>query len=98
MPTASGYNETILTGNNVTIIKKSDHYIVKPGNGGVAKLVVNGLLSSSLAAGVKKSVLQVDSKNSTAINLYESLGFNFHHEYVYRSYQKTLQLLAEGCC
>jgi ribosomal protein S18 acetylase RimI-like enzyme len=65
---------------------------------GIGKLVVNELLRSSLEAGVKKSVLQVDSKNSTAINLYESLGFNFHHEYVYRSYQKTLQLLAEGCC
>jgi len=65
---------------------------------GVAKLVVNGLLSSSLAAGVKKSVLQVDSKNSIAINLYTSLGFNFHHEYVYRSNQKTLQLVAEECC
>jgi ribosomal protein S18 acetylase RimI-like enzyme len=65
---------------------------------GIGKLVVNELLRSSLEAGVKKSVLQVDSKNSTAINLYESLGFNFHHEYVYRSYQKTLQLLAEDCC
>lgn len=65
---------------------------------GIGKLVVNELLRSSLEAGVKKSVLQVDSKNSTAINLYESLGFNFHHEYVYRSYQKTLQLLAESCC
>ena len=65
---------------------------------GIGKLVVNELLRSSLESGVKKSVLQVDSKNSTAINLYESLGFNFHHEYVYRSYQKTLQLLAEGCC
>ena len=65
---------------------------------GIGKLVVNELLRSSLEARVKKSVLQVDSKNSTAINLYESLGFNFHHEYVYRSFQKTLQLLAESCC
>lgn len=65
---------------------------------GVSKLIVNALLKSSLDAGIKKSVLQVDSKNSTAINLYTSLGFDFHHEYVYRSYQKTLQLLSEGCC
>ena len=65
---------------------------------GVSKLIVNALLQGSLDAGVKKSVLQVDSRNTTAINLYISLGFNFHHEYVYRSYQKTLQLLDEGCC
>lgn len=65
---------------------------------GVSKLIVNALLQGSLDAGVKKSVLQVDSKNATAINLYISLGFNFHHEYVYRSYQKTLPLLSESCC
>jgi GNAT superfamily N-acetyltransferase len=65
---------------------------------GVSKLIVNALLKGSLDAGVKKSVLQVDSRNTTAINLYNSLGFNFHHEYVYRSYQKTLTLLSESCC
>ena len=65
---------------------------------GVSKLIVNALLQGSLDAGVKKSVLQVDSRNTTAINLYISLGFNFHHEYVYRSYQKTLTLLSESCC
>ena len=65
---------------------------------GVSKLIVNALLQASLNAGVKKSVLQVDSKNTTAINLYSSLGFNFHHVYVYRSYQKTLTLLSESCC
>jgi N-acetylglutamate synthase len=65
---------------------------------GISKLIVNALLKSSLDAGVTKSVLQVDSQNQTAINLYTSIGFNFHHEYVYRSYQKTLHLLSEGCC
>jgi GNAT superfamily N-acetyltransferase len=65
---------------------------------GISKLIVNALLKSSLDAGVAKSVLQVDSQNQTAINLYTSMGFNFHHEYVYRSYQKTLHLLSEGCC
>jgi ribosomal protein S18 acetylase RimI-like enzyme len=49
-------------------------------------------------AGINKSVLQVDTKNLTAINLYTSLGFNFHHEYVYRAHQKNLPLLSEGCC
>jgi len=65
---------------------------------GVSKLLVNALLTASLDAGIKKSVLQVDSKNKVAINLYSSLGFSFHHEYVYRSYQKTLNLISEECC
>ena len=65
---------------------------------GVSKLIVNALLSASFEAGIKKSVLQVDSKNTVAISLYSSLGFSFHHEYVYRSYQKTLNLISEECC
>lgn len=65
---------------------------------GISKLIVNALLKSSLEAGINKSVLQVDSQNQTAINLYTSLGFNFHHEYVYRAYQKNLTLLSGGCC
>ena len=65
---------------------------------GVSKLIVNALLNASYEAGVRKSALQVDSKNTIAINLYESFGFSFHHEYVYRSYQKTLNLLSEECC
>ncbi len=65
---------------------------------GVSKLVVNALLSASFEAGIKKSVLQVDSKNTIAIHLYSSLGFSFHHEYVYRCYQKTLNLISQECC
>ena len=65
---------------------------------GVSKLIVNALLSKSFEAGIRKSVLQVDSKNTVAISLYSSLGFSFHHEYVYRSYQKTLNLISEECC
>ena len=65
---------------------------------GVSKIIVNELLKSSREAGINKSVLQVDTKNLTAINLYTSLGFNFHHEYVYRTYQKNLPQLSEGCC
>jgi ribosomal protein S18 acetylase RimI-like enzyme len=65
---------------------------------GVSKLIVNALLGASFEAGIKKSVLQVDSKNNVAISLYSSLGFSFHHEYVYRSYQKTLNLISEECC
>ena len=65
---------------------------------GVSKLIVRALLKNSLDAGIKKSVLQVDSQNQTAINLYQSLGFSFHHEYVYRAYQKNSMLLSDGCC
>jgi ribosomal protein S18 acetylase RimI-like enzyme len=65
---------------------------------GVSKLIVNALLSTSFEAGIKKSVLQVDSKNTVAISLYSSLGFSFHHEYVYRSYQNTLNLISGECC
>ena len=65
---------------------------------GISKIIVNSLLNASFEAGVRKSVLQVDIKNETAINLYLSLGFNFHHEYVYRAQQKTLQMLSEECC
>lgn len=65
---------------------------------GVSKLVVNALLGASFEAGIKKSVLQVDSKNTIAIHLYSSLGFSFHHEYVYRCYQKTLNLISQECC
>lgn len=65
---------------------------------GVSKLILNELLKASHEAGVRKTVLQVDVTNSVAINLYLSLGFNFHHEYVYRTQQNTLQLLSDGCC
>jgi len=65
---------------------------------GVSKLIVKELLKSSFEAGVRKTVLQVDVKNETAINLYLSLGFTIHHEYVYRTYQNTLQVSSEGCC
>jgi len=65
---------------------------------GVSKLVVTSLLNAASKAGIKKAVLQVDSKNETAINLYTSLGFNFHHEYVYRSYQEPLSMIAGECC
>ena len=65
---------------------------------GVSKLVVNALLGASFEAGIKKSVLQVDSKNTIAIHLYSSLGFSLHHEYVYRCYQKTLNLISQECC
>ena len=62
-----------------------------------AKDLVDGA-PKPVKEGINKAVLQVDSKNETAINLYSSLGFRFHHEYVYRSYKKTLSIIAEECC
>jgi GNAT superfamily N-acetyltransferase len=65
---------------------------------GVSKLAVTALLNASSEAGIKKALLQVDSKNTTAINLYTSLGFTLHHEYLYRTYQKSLSMIPEECC
>ena len=65
---------------------------------GVSKLVTTALLNAAFDAGIKKAVLQVDSKNTVAINLYTSLGFAFHHEYIYRTYQASLPMLSEECC
>jgi GNAT superfamily N-acetyltransferase len=65
---------------------------------GVSKLIVSTLLNASSKEGIKKALLQVDSKNLTAINLYSSFGFTLHHEYVYRTYQKTLSIIPEVCC
>ena len=65
---------------------------------GVSKLVTTALLNAASDADVKKAVLQVDSENTAAINLYTSLGFSFHHEYIYRTYQESLPMLTEECC
>jgi ribosomal protein S18 acetylase RimI-like enzyme len=40
-------------------------------------------LEASFAQGATKAVLQVEARNAIAIGVYESLGFNFHHEYSY---------------
>jgi GNAT superfamily N-acetyltransferase len=65
---------------------------------GVSKFAVTALLNASSEAGIKKALLQVDSRNLTAINLYTSLGFTLHHEYLYRTYQKSLSMIPEECC
>ena len=38
-------------------------------------------LEASFEQGATKAVLQVEASNAIAIGVYESLGFNFHHEY-----------------
>lgn len=50
---------------------------------GLGKAIVASAINESLLKGTTKSVLQVEAKNEVAIDIYESLGFNFHHEYTY---------------
>lgn len=50
---------------------------------GLGKLIVTAALNASYQEGATKAVLQVEAKNQVAIGIYESLGFNFHHEYIY---------------
>lgn len=50
---------------------------------GLGKAIVAAAINESLLQGATKSVLQVEAKNYVAIGIYESLGFNFHHEYTY---------------
>jgi ribosomal protein S18 acetylase RimI-like enzyme len=48
---------------------------------GLGKTIVAAALESSFEQGATKAVLQVEASNAIAIGVYESLGFNFHHEY-----------------
>jgi len=50
---------------------------------GLGKAIVSAAIIESVKAGATKAVLQVEANNSIAIGIYESLGFKFHHEYVY---------------
>ena len=50
---------------------------------GLGKAIVSAALNKSLSQGATKAVLQVEATNAVAIGIYESLGFTFHHEYVY---------------
>ena len=50
---------------------------------GLGKAIVSAALQASFEQGATKAVLQVEANNAIAIGVYESLGFNFHHEYSY---------------
>jgi len=50
---------------------------------GLGKAIVAAALEASFEQGATKAVLQVEASNAIAIGVYESLGFNFHHEYSY---------------
>ncbi|CAB5239600.1 unannotated protein [freshwater metagenome] len=65
---------------------------------GLGKAIVSELLNSAAAHSATQAVLQVDSNNQGAIALYESLGFRFHHEYIFRAHLTSLDILEEECC
>ena len=52
---------------------------------GIGSELVHRILNQSLSQGANKAVLQVDSENLSAINLYQKMGFTTHHSYLYRS-------------
>ena len=50
---------------------------------GLGKAITAAALEASFEQGATKALLQVEASNAIAIGIYESLGFNFHHEYSY---------------
>jgi ribosomal protein S18 acetylase RimI-like enzyme len=50
---------------------------------GLGKAIVAAALEAGFEQGATKALLQVEASNAIAIGVYESLGFNFHHEYSY---------------
>jgi GNAT superfamily N-acetyltransferase len=51
---------------------------------GLAKQLMLLLMAAAKEDGATKIGLQVDLENSAALALYDSMGFRFHHKYVYR--------------
>jgi N-acetylglutamate synthase len=56
---------------------------------GVAKILMNNLLSAAVNDGATKVSLQVDNENGAALALYQSMGFTVHHKFVYRILAKN---------
>ena len=56
---------------------------------GVAKILMNNLLSAAVSDGATKVSLQVDNENGAALALYQSMGFTVHHKFVYRILAKN---------
>ncbi len=54
---------------------------------GIGKALLTALLQEASSQGATKALLQVDSKNTSAIALYKKLGFALHHAYKYRLLQ-----------
>lgn len=56
---------------------------------GLGKELVIHLLEQASKSGATKVLLQVDSKNASAIGMYKKLGFTLHHAYKYRLLQPS---------
>ena len=56
---------------------------------GVAKNLMNNLLSAAVSDGATKVALQVENENGAALALYQSMGFTTHHKFVYRILAKN---------
>ena len=56
---------------------------------GLAKALMNNLLSAAVSDGATKVALQVDNENGAALALYQSMGFTTHHKFVYRILAKN---------
>ena len=53
---------------------------------GLARHLMENILNVALANGATKALLQVSASNESAIALYKSMGFRFHHNFQYREY------------
>jgi GNAT superfamily N-acetyltransferase len=61
---------------------------------GLGGALLDSLLLDAQRLGATKAALQVDSKNTGAIALYEKNGFRLHHTYEYFSYKPDV---SRGC-
>jgi GNAT superfamily N-acetyltransferase len=67
-------------------------------NQGLAKKIMKALSNAVAEIGHKKIVLQVLKSNLVAVKMYESLGYEVHHEYAYYRYFKNLETTTECVC
>jgi predicted GNAT family acetyltransferase len=56
---------------------------------GLAKKIMNALSNAVFEIGHKTIVLQVLKSNVAAVSLYESLGYEIHHDYAYYRHTKA---------
>ena len=64
---------------------------------GLAKSIMLALSNEVFKIGHKIIALQVLKSNLPAVRLYESLGYQIHHDYAYYRYTKVQQPIEVGC-
>jgi len=64
---------------------------------GLAKSIMLALSNEVFKIGHKIIALQVLKSNLPAVGLYESLGYQIHHDYAYYRYTKVKQPIEVGC-